>query len=85
MAEIDVMKLREVRKRYRASLRGNAVAQTRTELFAPYYNRTVFPPNGTIKDGPMSYTNDPLVEGRRRQAVENVLKGYEFYSEKDVK
>ena len=85
MADIDVMKLRAVRQNYRRSLRGNAVAQTRTELFAPYYNRTIFPPNRTIKEGPMRHTNDELVEERRQQAVQNVLSGYSFYSEKDVK
>jgi predicted amidohydrolase len=85
MGEIDVMKLREARRQYRYAMRGNAIAQTRTELFAPYYRRSIFPPNGTIKSGPMKRQNDEIVSKRRRQAVENALKGYAFYSEDDVK
>jgi predicted amidohydrolase len=84
MAEIDVMKLRSVRQQYRTALRGNAIAQTRTELFAPYYSRPIFPPNGTIKDGPMLRMDDEKVSRRRRQAVRNALAARDCYSEDDV-
>jgi len=85
MTNIDVMRLRRSRQSFWAAERGNAIAQTRSELYAPFYNRTIFPPNETIKHGPMHHMNDELVERRRRQAVANVLNGYDFYSEDDIK
>ncbi len=85
MGDIDVMWLRERRKMFRGRGSGNAVSATRTELFRPWYDKTIFPPNETIKHGPMKHVNDELVARRRTQALENVLKGYDFYSENDVK
>jgi len=87
VANIDVMTLREKRKSF-IQLRGNngnALAWTRTELYAPYYNRTIFPPNGVIRDGPMKMNNDEAVTRRREQAVENLKNFHEFYSEEDVR
>jgi predicted amidohydrolase len=86
VAEIDVEKLREKRKVF-VQLRGdngNSLAWTRTELFRQYYNRTIFPPNGVLRDGPMKHSNDETLAKRRSEAMEN-LKGFlDFYYEEDV-
>ncbi|MCX8126113.1 MAG: hypothetical protein N3E40_03075, partial [Dehalococcoidia bacterium] len=87
VGEIDVETLRKKRETF-VQLRGdngNALAWTRTELFREYYNRTIFPPNGVLRDGPMKRSNDETVTRRREEAVAN-LKGFrDFYSEDDVK
>jgi len=85
MGDIDVMRLREQRKKGYGRSAGNLVALTRTELYAPYYNKTIFPPNQVLKVGPIKHMNDETVTKRRMQAVENVLKGHSYYSENDVK
>jgi len=66
-------------------IKGNYVARCRTEMFAPFYNKTVFPPNEVLKVGPMKYQHDESVTRRRNQSVQNLLAGYDFYSENDVK
>jgi len=83
MGTIDVKSLREKRMTWGHEA-GNAVSWTRTELFRPWYDRTVFPPNQVLVDGAIQYPNDVMVTKRRRQAAENVVNGYSFYSENDV-
>ena len=65
--------------------KGNYVAKLRTELYTPYYNRTIFPPNGVLKVGPMKHPHDESVTRRREEAVQNIIDGYDFYSEDDLK
>jgi predicted amidohydrolase len=87
VGEIDVEKLREKRKVF-VQLRGdngNSLAYTRTELFRQYYNKTIFPPNGVLRDGPMKRNNDETVAKRRSEAMENLKGFWDFYSEDDVK
>jgi len=85
-ADIDVMKLRQERDAFvqLRGHRGNALAWTRTELFAPYYNRTIFPPNGVLRDGPMQHYGDSSVVRRRDQAVENLKGFHDYYHEDEV-
>jgi len=85
MGDIDVMTLREKRKATMLLGGGNAVSWTRTELYAPYYNKTIFPPNKVIEEGPMKHRDDEGSTRRRKQALENVIKGHNFYSEDEVK
>jgi len=85
---IDIMALRQNRqteKRYPAQGMGDFMAQTRSELYAPFYNQTIFPPNRVSVDGPMTRMNDETVMKRRRQARDNRLQCYDIYSEDDVK
>lgn len=84
---IDIMALRESRKYYRPIYvikKGDMVAQTRTELYAPYYNKMIFPPNQVLTEGPMNYGGDPSVQKRRNQALENREQFLDFYSENNV-
>jgi len=84
---IDIMALRENRRMWRQPIlnKGNYVAKLRTELYAPYYNKTIFPPNRVLTEGPMKMAHDESVTRRRMEAVQNVINGYDFYSEDDVK
>ena len=83
---IDVMTLRENRKRWtQPNLgRGNALAMTRTEMFAPYYNRTIYPPDDVLKHGPMIHHNDEKTLARRAQALKNLESFQDVYSENSV-
>jgi len=84
---IDIMALREARKHFTPLYfvgKGNIVAQTRTELYAPYYNKTIFPPNQILTMGPMKNASDKNREVRRNQALENLMQFQDFYSENDV-
>jgi predicted amidohydrolase len=86
IGEVDVEWLRERRKTF-VQLRGNngnALAWTRTELFAPFYNRTIFPPNGVLREGPMLKNNDESVSRRRAAAVKNLEGFRDCYREEDV-
>jgi predicted amidohydrolase len=83
---INIMALRETRKGFRmGTAGGDAMTRTRTEVYAPFYNRTLFPPNQVFVEGPIQKINDASVTKRRDQAVKNREKFLEFYSEDDVK
>jgi len=83
--KIDIMFLREKRKMWLKGGVGNYVARRRTEMYEPHFSRTIFPPNGVLEVGPMKHAHDESVTKRRNQAVSNILDGYDFYSEDDVK
>ena len=57
---------------------------TRTEMFAPYYNRTIYPPDDVLKNGPMRHHNDPKTKQRREQALQNLEGFVDVYSEDSV-
>jgi len=78
---IDIMDLREKRQMWLKGGVGNYVARRRTEMYEPHFSRTIFPPNGVLMDGPMKRAHDETVTKRRKQAVRNILDGYDFYSE----
>lgn len=86
MGNIDIMSLRATRKRFRMGISGgDALTRTRTELYAPFFNKTLFPPNQVILEGPMKHQNDASVTKRRQQAVANRQTFLDFYSEDEVK
>jgi len=88
MGQIDIMSLRQERQGWKRpnplNPGGNFLAYTRTELYAPFYARTIFPPDQVIKEGPMSRQNDETVTKRRNLALQNLTEFYDFYSENDI-
>ena len=82
---IDVMALRQYRQTYLA----NKLSNIRTELYAPYYAQTIFPPNQYLKAGPIQSFMDKRQVEMQRMAMENLQKIQQnpdnWYSEKDVK
>ena len=77
---VDIMALRKFRE---AGTDG--VSGFRAELYAPYYARTIFPPNKILKEGPLEHVTDPKVLRWKAEATANRAGLYDFYSEKDVK
>lgn len=88
MGMVDVMALRREREGWRwpnpFAAHGNALSMTRTELYAPYYNKTIFPPNKVTLEGPMKHSDDESVTRRRNEALSNLKKFYDFYSEDEI-
>jgi len=84
--EIDVMKLREERKRWKspAHNHGNFLANTRTELYRPFYESTIFPPDDILRLGKMTHLTDEGMKQRKQTALENLTRLYDYYSESDV-
>jgi len=72
--------LRNFRRQYYK----NPVTQIRTELFAPYYARTIYPPNSFLEDGPIQSTLDKRQQALFAEAVRNFSKLEDYYSENDV-
>jgi len=83
--KIDIMYLREKRAMWLKGGVGNYLARRRAEMYTAYESRTIFPPNGVLKAGPMKHAHDDTVTKRRNEAVQNILNGYDYYSEDDVK
>jgi len=82
---IDIMALRAARKRFRMGITGgDALTRTRTEVYRDFWNKTLFPPNKVLLEGPMKHQNDESVTQRRNEAVANRQKFLDFYSEDDV-
>jgi hypothetical protein len=79
-AKIDI----EARRKQAARYYHNPVTQIRSELFAPYYSKTIYPPNTFLKDGPIKSTLDAQQTGYFDQTMLNLEKCQEFYSEDDV-
>lgn len=83
---IDIVALRETRKKFRMGVAGgDSLTRTRTEVYAPFYGKTLFPPNQVLVEGPITRINDATVTKRRNQALKNRETFFEFYSEDDVK
>jgi predicted amidohydrolase len=86
---VDVARLRREREQWRRpnpfGQGGNFLANTRTELYAPFYSRSIYPPN-TRKDGSvMAGPHDDSSRERRQMALANLKKFHDFYSEESVK
>jgi len=79
--KIDIEALRKYREQYFR----NFLTMVRTELYAPYYNQTIYPPNTFLKDGPVEVMLEEKHLGRFRQAKENLKNCYDSYHEDDVK
>jgi hypothetical protein len=88
MGYIDIMKLRKERELWKSAnplgTRGNYLANMRTELYAPYYARTVYPPNGYFKDGPQQGAFDEIINRRRKQSLANLKGFHDWYREDEV-
>ena len=85
---VDVMRLRRERKLWRRANPlnpgGNFLALTRTELYAPYYDRTIYPPNQLLDATPAQRAHDASAAKRRHEALDNLEAYHDFYSETDV-
>ena len=60
-------------------------AGIKTELYAPYYNKTIYPPNKVLEEGPLSSRSDPKKRKWDQEGRENWRKLWDFYSENAVK
>jgi predicted amidohydrolase len=80
-AKIDI----EGCRRYRDLYYKNPVTQMRTEMYAPFYARTVYPANTFLDEGPIGSTLDAIQRGRFDRAVKNLKRCRNFYSENVVK
>jgi len=76
---IDVEALRY----HRASCM-DGVGGIRTEIYAPYYNQTIYPPNRVIEEGPLNSRSDPKKRRWDDMGRENVAKLADYYHENSV-
>ena len=80
-ARLNIEALRQFRRQYYK----NPVTQVRSELFAPFYSRPIYPANSFLKGGPIKATLDERQMGLFNEAVRNFQKLEDFYSENDIK
>ena len=80
-ASIDVEACRKARAQYFR----NSTSIIRTELYAPFYNQTIYPPNMALKEGPLDELLNERQQGRIRAAKENLKRLEGFYSEDIVR
>ncbi|MFC2122995.1 nitrilase-related carbon-nitrogen hydrolase [Bacteroidota bacterium] len=80
IGSIDVMALRNHRL---TSMDGPA--GIRTELYAPYYNKPIYPVNSVLKEGPLAHRAEPKKNRWDQEGRDNWKKLWDFYSENDVK
>lgn len=74
----------EACRKYRKLFYRNPLTQMRNELYTPYYNRTVYPPNSFLESGPIAHNLDDKQQAFFRQAIENLMHCQDFYGETDV-
>ena len=79
-AKIDIEAARQFREQYFK----NQLTLIRTELFAPYYSKPIYPPNTFIHDGPIEELLDEQQLGYFNRAKENLKKCQDFYQETDI-
>ena len=79
-ARIDI----DVCRQYREQYYKNPVTQMRTELYVPYYSRTVYPPNTFLEAGPIEKTLDSRQQSIFHNAVANLKRCYSFYKESEI-
>jgi len=75
-AEVDIEALRRYKRRR------DPIRIIRTELYAPYYQKTIFPPN-TLLGADMEKL-DKRQKECKPIAAENVINNQDFYSEYDI-
>lgn len=73
----------EACRKHRHTYFVNPVSMIRSEVFYPYYEKSIYPPNTFIKDGPIEELLSKRHLGLYDQAVENMKKGYDYYNEED--
>jgi predicted amidohydrolase len=74
----------EAARQYRDQFYRNPLSMMRTELYAPYYGKTIYPANTFLRNGPIAVTLDEAQRGYFNTAVQNLIKCRDFYSETDV-
>jgi len=79
-ARIDIESCRAFRQQYYK----NPVTQMRTELYAPFYNKPIYPANTFLSEGPIHKTLDDRQQSFFRQAVSNLNQCADYYQETDV-
>ncbi len=79
-ARIDI----EAARRFREQYFRNQLTLIRTELYAPYYGKPIYPANTFLRDGPVDEILSERQQGYFNQAKENLKKCQHFYSENDV-
>lgn len=79
-ARVDI----EACRRFRQTYFANPVTMVRSELFAPYYAKPIYPANTFSTGGPIEELLDERHLQIYAQAVANMQKGYDFYSEESV-
>jgi len=79
-ATIDIEACRKFREGYFR----NPISLIRTELYAPYYSQPIYPSNTFLRDGPIEELLNEQQLGYFKQAMGNVKKLQDFYSEKEI-
>ena len=80
-ARVDIQACRKYRHTYFL----NPVTMIRSELFYPYFSKSVYPPNSFLEDGPIEELLNRKQLQLYEQAVENMKKCYDSYSEEEVR
>jgi predicted amidohydrolase len=76
-AKIDI----EACRKYRQQFFNNYVTVIRTELYAPFYNKPIYPPNQFLRDGAPTTALDEKRRSCIMQTKENLKKLEDYYSE----
>lgn len=74
----------EARREHAAGFYHNPLTQIRSELFAYYYSKPVYPANTFLEDGPVQSRLDDQQTRYFEKTMENLLNCQSFYSENDV-
>lgn len=79
-AKVDIEACRKQKKLFYR----NPLTQMRTELYAPYYHRTVYPPNTFLEGGPLEHNLDTRQQALFSQALTNLEDCQDYYSETEI-
>jgi len=74
----------EAARQYRGQFYKNPLTMMRSELYTPYFSKTVYPPNTFLKHGPIEETLNEAQRKYFNQAADNLNKCLDFYKERDV-
>jgi predicted amidohydrolase len=74
----------EACRAFRARYYKNPVSQIRSELYAPFLNKPVYPANTFLKEGPIEATLDATQRARFEQAMANLRECENYYREDEV-
>ncbi|MFC1972696.1 nitrilase-related carbon-nitrogen hydrolase, partial [Chloroflexota bacterium] len=74
----------EAARKFRAQYFKNTLSIVRTELYAPFYSKPIYPANTLLRDGPIEEQLDEKQQGYFRQAMKNLKACGDCYEEKDV-
>ncbi|MEW6141986.1 MAG: nitrilase-related carbon-nitrogen hydrolase [Chloroflexota bacterium] len=79
-ARLDI----ETRRKATSLFYRNSLSQIRSEIIAPYYSKPIYPANTFLKGGPIDATLDKRQIGLFNEALDNLKKRQDFYSEEEV-